>query len=251
METVNLLRSLQKEAPATDGKVVRLCGNHELMLLQSFLHYANFRNPEVLASELKKEIAKGDVCASFTDGERLFTHAGLKSVVRDRILKELKVKKHEITGKEVNLYLLCNHINEAFRKSVQNDFYEDHPIFWIGRERRGYDPAGGIFWCDFTSMKAVEEAGTCPQIFGHTPTGKNEIGTAHNLKVINVDTGMCRAYGGQIAYLEIIADSLVQHSKCSSSKWSETLLMEGTTASPISMELNPCRRKNRLKNPGL
>jgi fructose-1,6-bisphosphatase len=80
-EAVALLRKLQKEAGVAKGEVVRLCGNHELMSLQSDFHYANFKDPKSFVNELKTEIAKGGVQASFTDGERLYTHAVLRSAI--------------------------------------------------------------------------------------------------------------------------------------------------------------------------
>ena len=82
LECVRLLRSLQSQAPAASGQVVRLCGNHELMLLQGNYRHANFTDPAGLAQELLDEIAAGKVVASFSDGSRLYTHAGLRSAIR-------------------------------------------------------------------------------------------------------------------------------------------------------------------------
>jgi hypothetical protein len=50
-ESLQLLRTLQLQAPGSGGQVVRLCGNHELMLLQGRYDYANFPSPEALARE--------------------------------------------------------------------------------------------------------------------------------------------------------------------------------------------------------
>jgi hypothetical protein len=69
-----------------------------------------------------------------------------------------------------------------------------------------------------------EKACDIPQIFGHTPTGKNELKTAHELKLINVDAGMYRLYGGRMVYLEITSEGvLIQHSK-KSGDWTMTVL---------------------------
>jgi hypothetical protein len=73
---------------------------------------------------------------------------------------------------------------------------------------------GGIFWNDFSSITPSLEAATIPQIFGHTPTRKNEVETAQGLKLIDVDAGMCEVYGGARVYLEITpGGQLLQHSK--------------------------------------
>jgi len=76
----------------------------------------------------------------------------------------------------------------------------------------------GIFWCDFSKISPSLEA-RIPQIFGHTPTGINGVKTAHGLKLIDIDSGMCRVYDGTRVYLEITPQGyLLQHSKVDS-KW--------------------------------
>jgi hypothetical protein len=83
---------------------------------------------------------------------------------------------------------------------------------------------GGIFWCDFSSVNSSDKASIIQQIFGHTPTRKNEVNTAHGLKLIDVDAGMCRVFGGARVYLEITPEGhLRQHSKALS-KWTTTPL---------------------------
>ena len=47
-EAIDLLRKLQKEAADAKGEVIRLCGNHELMLLQNNFRYVNFNDPASL-----------------------------------------------------------------------------------------------------------------------------------------------------------------------------------------------------------
>lgn len=226
LEAVDLLRRLQRQATSSGGKVVRLCGNHELMTLQDDFYYVNFDDPEHFASELKEEIIRGKLCASFTDGERLYTHAGLRSDVRKRIFREIDAERPELAGKKIDLFRLSERINNIFKKSVENDSLNGHSIFWVGPERGGDDPVGGIFWCDFSTFQPSREAWRIPQIFGHTPTRKNAIGTAHGLKLINVDAGMCRVYGGQNVYLEITSEAdVVQYSKAGPSKeWRRVLL---------------------------
>ncbi|MCX5808179.1 MAG: metallophosphoesterase [Proteobacteria bacterium] len=223
-EAVDLLKKLQKEAAVAKGELVRLCGNHELMLLQGNFYYVNFNDPDFLAYELKEEILRGDVRASYTDGDRLYTHAGLRSAIREILVGEIETVRPKLKTNRIDLFLLSNHINIIFREFVEKDDLERHPIFHVGRDRGGYDPVGGIFWCDFSSMSPSVEAWEIPQIFGHTPTRKSGVRTAHGLKLIDVDAGMCRVYGGERVYLEISSEGhLLQHRKALS-EWTTTLL---------------------------
>lgn len=223
-EAVDLLRKLQKKAAAAKGEAVRLCGNHELMLIQGYYRFTNIYDPESLVNELIEEIARGDMRASYTDGERLYTHAGLRSAIRKILVDELKDEKPKLKTGRIDLFLLSDHINKIFREFVEKDDLKRHPIFHVGSDRGGYDPVGGIFWCDFSSISPSIEAWEIPQIFGHTPTRKSGVKTAHGLKLIDVDAGMCRVYGDERVYLEITPEGdLLQHSK-TLLKWKTKLL---------------------------
>jgi len=212
LESVALLRSLQKEAPK--GTVVRLFGNHELMALQHDWRYVNFSDPDSYVRELKKEISEGRVLASYTDSERLYTHAGLRSTIRESLLKEIMAAKPDAARGKIDLFMLSEHINEVFKEAVAGNELERHPIFHIDSSRGGCDPVGGIFWCDYSTLKPSFEAWSIPQIFGHTPTGENAVKTSHGLKLIDIDAGMCHIYGGNRVYLEITSEGqLVQHNK--------------------------------------
>jgi hypothetical protein len=218
-ELIALLRKLEKEAAAAKGEVIRLCGNHELMLLQNNFSYVNFNDPESLIAELKEEIARGDLRASYFDGERLYSHAGLRSAIRETLVDQMKSAKSKSKTRKTNLFLLSDHINKIFKEAVEKNDLDQHPIFHVGRERGGTAQIGGIFWCDFSSISPSLEASMIPQIFGHTPTRKNGVRTAHGLKLIDVDAGMCRVFGDARVYLEITREGhLLQHSK-SLSKW--------------------------------
>ncbi|MBW6485466.1 MAG: metallophosphoesterase [Syntrophobacterales bacterium] len=223
-ETIALLRNLQKEAIHAKGAVIRLCGNHELMLLQGKFFYANFTNPASLMPELTEEIAKGNVQAAYSDGARLYSHAGLRSAIRQALMAEMGTIGAQVKERTGDLDRLAEHINGIFRQAVEKDDLERHPIFHVGPERGGDNDVGGIFWCDFSKISPSLEAWTIPQIFGHTPTRQNRVQTAQGLKLIDVDAGMCRVYGGARVYLEITEEGdLLQHSKALS-KWTVTPL---------------------------
>ena len=223
-ETVDLLKRLQKQASTSQGLVARLCGNHELMLLQGHFRYANFSNPRSLANDLRKEIIQGDLQASYTDGERLYTHAGLRSMMREILVDEIKTKKPDLKTYKNGLYLLSDYINGVLMESAKKNKFDGHPIFYADPVRGGTKPVGGIFWCDFSSIGPSSEACIIPQIFGHTLTGANEVKSAQGLRLIDIDAGMSMVYGGKKVYLEITPEgNLVQHSK-SRSIWTEKLL---------------------------
>lgn len=223
-EAVALLRKLQQEAYGAKAEVIRLCGNHELMILQNNFSHVNFNDPKSLVIELKEEIARGDVRASYCDGDRLYSHAGLRSAIREILLDEMKSAKPKSKSDKMNLFLLSDHINRIFKESVERNDLDRHPIFHVGPERGGCAPVGGMFWCDFSSISPSVEAWIIPQIFGHTPTRQNRVRTAHGLKLIDVDAGMCRVFGGARVYLEITPEGhLLQHSK-TLSKWTTTPL---------------------------
>lgn len=175
--------------------------------------------------EYKVEIAQGSVLASYSDGERLYTHAGLRSAIRNVLVAEMMPEKQDHNIDDIDLLQLSDHINNIFRGFVKKHHLVRHPIFHIGTERGGNASVGGIFWCDFSKICPSMEAWRIPQIFGHTPTMNNAVKTAHGLKLIDIDAGMCRVYGGARVYLEITKEGhLLQHRKVRS-KWKTTSLV--------------------------
>ncbi len=215
---VELLRKIQAQAQESGCLVVRLCVNHEVMLMQNSSNiYADFKKPELLASQIKKEISLGKIQASYTDGERLYTHAGLRSEIRAALEKDIRTRP-------VNLKRLSNHINKVFRDAVKKNDFETHPIFHVDLERGGPHEVGGIFWGDYSLICDSLMAYNIPQIFGHTPSGMNAVMHCHNFRLIDIDAGMHDGYGGNILYLEISkSGNILQHHK-DSEVWIKTVL---------------------------
>lgn len=210
---VALLRSLQQEAPNVGSQVIRCCGNHELMLLQGCYDFADFTAPEALADEFREEIAHGLLQAAYTDGVRLYTHAGVRTKVHDLLAQEMGGPPR---SRPTHLKALAAHINTIFQAAVGHNRCRtgDHCIFWIERLRGGGDDVGGVFWGDFSTLAASERASAIPQVFGHTPSRKREFSLAKGVRLINVDAGMCKVFGGHRVYLEIAQDgATTQHSK--------------------------------------
>jgi len=226
-ECVGLLRSLQSQAVEAGGQVVRLCGNHELMLLQGYDHYANFSDPASLAREMRDEVVAGKIAASFSDGSRLYTHAGLRSAVRIEVMRDQAGAKTAggcSTGE--GLKKLSERLNSIFISHVTaGDLKEEsHSIFYVDRERGGTHEIGGIFWGDYTLISASEHAYDIPQIFGHTPTWKSSVKHCRGLRLIDIDAGMCQVYGGNRVYLEIgPGGEITQHSKAET-EWKQKSL---------------------------
>jgi len=223
---VALLRSLQQQAAAFSSQLVRCFGNHELMLLQGHYAHADFSDPGALANEFRREIAGGLLRAAYTDGHRLYTHAGLRTAVLDRVVEDMTGTHLSQRGKPVRLKALVDHINTVVAAAVADDACDarDHCLFWVDHGRGGHDAVGGIFWCAYPALAGSERAPRIPQVFGHTPSRRNDLTHARGLRLINVDAGMCAVYGGQRVYLEIAADgTLVQHSK-DGGHWSERIL---------------------------
>jgi Calcineurin-like phosphoesterase len=223
-ELVGLLRTLQSQALEAAGQVVRLCGNHELMLLQGDDRYANFRDPPSLAREMRDEVAAKNIVASFSDGSRLYTHAGLRSAIRIAVQDQVGVKTAASYSTRGSLKKLSERLNNIFISTLKVGDLESDPIFHVDRARGGRHEIGGIFWGDYTLISASEHAYDIPQIFGHTPTRKRSVNHCRGLKLIDIDTGMCQVYGGNRVYLEIGPGSeIIQHSK-GDTGWKEKVL---------------------------
>jgi hypothetical protein len=220
VEAVRFLRTLQEQAATAGGKVVRLCGNHELMLLQCNWRYANFDDPAGMAGQLREEILAGKVLASYTDGTRLYTHAGLRTIVRQSV--------EEGTAKLKGLKGLSDRLNMIFVDSVKTGDLKANPIFHVDRVRGGSHEIGGIFWGDYSRITESENAYDIPQVFGHTPTRKNGVEHSHSLKIIDIDAGMYKGYGGHRVYLEIDGTGTISEHSQSNGKWVRKALVSAT-----------------------
>ena len=226
---VALLRGLQAQAIAHRSRVVRVCGNHELMLLQENYKYVDFSDPGPLARQFRRDVAAGLLQAAYTDGIRLYTHAGVRSVVYDRLIAEIRQTQSSNRPRRVSLVAVADHINAVFKTAVagRQCGREHHSMFWVDAARGGRDQAGGIFWGDYADIVSSEQAWRVPQVFGHTPSRGGSLAHARGLMLINVDAGMCEVYGGRTAYLEITADGEpVQHS-LSGTRWRRKVLASG------------------------
>jgi hypothetical protein len=214
-ECLGLLRSLQSQAPEAGGQVVRLCGNHELMLLQGDYRYVDYSDPGSLAQEIRDEVAAKKISASFSDGSRLYTHAGLRSAIRIAVMQgQFGAKTAVGPATRGGLKKLSDRLNSIFISSLMDGDLDSHPMFHVDKSRGGPHEIGGSFWGDYSRISASQHAYDIPQIFGHTPTRKSSVQHCRGLTLIDIDASMCRVYGGNRVYLEIgPGGEITQHSK--------------------------------------
>ncbi len=227
-EAWSFLQRLQEQA--NPGQVIRLLGNHELMLLQKKFYFANYPEPEKLAKEIKKDILDGKVQLSYFDGMRLFTHAGLRSSIKIHLISEIKEKKKIENISEQDI---TNYMNELLKEAVNKDKY-DHPIFRVSRTRGGEHEIGGPLWDDVSDLLRSHHARDIPQVIAHNPPryrGDDPIRITDSLRLANVDAGLCETYGGQKAYMKIKKNSDLEVLEKIEGVWKNRVLEDRRLAS--------------------
>lgn len=207
-ECWKLLEDLQDEAKENHRLFKRLLGNHELLPLQGNYQFANYSDPQIFREKIKQDVLDGRVQLAHFDGKRLFLHAGLRTEIRDILISEIRGVFGRIFGTKVNGYQLADHMNALLKKAVKtNDF--SHPIFRIGKSRGGEYPVGGVLWEDLSEMQDSLRARDIPQIIAHNPPrGDMLIQMTESLRLIDVDAGCCKAFGGNNAYIKLNDDKI-------------------------------------------
>ena len=193
-QSYSFLGRLQREAAETGGRVVRLLGNHELALLTGDEHWTNFSDPQSLGRKLKADVLAGAIQGAFAQHGYLFTHAGLRSDIRQHLLGTRSILQ-SVEATEI----LADRINDVLLQAVATGNFSD-PCFFIGPARGGRCPVGGTYWTDATEeLHCSDHADAIRQIVGHTP--QHEITAGPSGRIINIDVGIY--YFGGRAYLEI------------------------------------------------
>lgn len=223
----NYLARLQAQAEEGKGKVVRLIGNHELMVLEGIYKLASqvIIDPEQFALKVKEEIKLGKVKLAYTDGKRLFVHAGLRTKMRDLLIQELTAKKR-CSSEDLYLGDLVDYLNELLIQAVEADDFS-HPIFNVGISRGGDQSIGGILWEDISEILKSKRALDVAQVIGHNPPRHLQdpmIRITESQKLVAVDAGLNPAYGGNRAYV-IFNDSeiKIRAKNCKMQQWIELI----------------------------
>lgn len=221
-EAWDYLGELQMQAEK--GAVVRLTGNHELMVLEGNFGYAQevIKDPKKFAEKVKAEILNGNVCLAYTDGKRLYTHAGLRSKMRELIIAEITAKRNN-GNTEVSLEDMVEHLNHLLVEAVKKDDYS-HPIFQVGKSRGGRHVHGGALWEDVSEMLKSKNARDVPQVIGHNPPRSRKdapIRVTESQRLVNVDAGLNAGYGGHRAYVVFKGVDMVIREKAAG-VWNET-----------------------------
>ncbi len=220
------LENLQKQAKASGGQVIRLLGNHELNVLEGHLGLARFFIQDVdrFKEKLKIDILEKKVQLAYTDGKRLFVHAGLTSSLREKLLQEIEKKKN-LSLKDIYIEDLVTYLNELLIEAVEsNDF--SHSIFQAGYLRGGPHSQGGVLWADMQELLQSKNARDLPQVAGHNPPrcqGDPPIRITDSQGFICADAGMNFNYGGQRAYVVFEHPDIKVRYKIPDNQWGEEI----------------------------
>jgi len=204
VEAIAFMRQLQQEAPKSGGRVIRLFGNHELMIMQGVYYYCNFENPGDLGDEIRREIIEGKIQTAFAWKKRLYVHAGLRIGMLERITEDLSIQIKELTQHYEDI---ADYLNEVAKEAVADNEYH-HPVFWVDASRGGRDEYGGVFWSHYPDLQ-MEGLNPIRQVVGHTPPfEKTKFGIrwTKDCNKINIDAGLYSGYGGNQAWLVVEDD---------------------------------------------
>lgn len=213
-EAFDYLSELQKKALKNDGQVIRLLGDHELMFIQKKYDYAypmKNEDCEELTDKILKDIKDKNIILSWTDGQRIYSHAGIRYSLRKQLKNEISEKQKK-GKKQITYSDMTKEMNDILINAVNSNKF-DHNLFKI-REIRGGNGEGGPLGEDFDQLTLSQKANKIPQVVGHTPPLNNpsdSIRIRGNL--ICVDAGLAAYYGGQNAFIQIQGKSIFVYKK--------------------------------------
>ncbi|MFC1751984.1 metallophosphoesterase [Thermoproteota archaeon] len=195
-ETLQFLIKLQESARAQGGDVIILLGNHELsLILKNFSLSSDWLTDEKekrqFINTLLYYIINGNIQAAADNLAPWTTHAGIDPRLldhpkyKDKSAEELAALFNEallnlaltLKVKYSSEYKIIK-FSAKFKKQPDDKLtlkclenaeqdYQRHslaveqlllsdPIFWVGPERGGSDPFGGIFWCDISALLNID-----------------------------------------------------------------------------------------------
>ncbi len=137
-------------------------------------------------------------------GETLFVHGGISA-------KYALVPIVEI-NRRARVALLAG---DASEEAVIND--PMGPLWYRGLVTRAGEPAAGRPTIEAELDGSLLGQGVKRMVIGHTPDIKG-IGFLRGGKLIQIDTGISRYYGGKLGWLEILGEQAIPHAAARSSK---------------------------------
>ena len=248
LKIIEDLRRLQSEARRTGGRVIALVGNHEAMNITGDLRsvhpgeYAAFRGPR---SQAVRDRYSADHRRSIEDaarrrapgltdeqvraeweratplgmiehrrawhpagevgawvvrnpavarlGDRVFVHGGLGGTYAGLSIEEI--------NRRVGQALVAQDDSDG---AIIND--PDGPLWYRGLVAR--DEAGAsVPSIDEELTQVLRKHGARAIVVGHTPVLKG-IAVSQGGRLVQIDTGISRHYGGALSYLEIVGDRM-------------------------------------------
>jgi len=221
------LRALRRSAARAGGRVVRLVGNHELMLMnrnyryvqpadaEAFGGFENLRGAWSKGGELAEEARCFSIAAQV--GGDVFVHAGLLAAhlvrpggsvtaVGGGGLDDLNKRGREafsfaLNDKDPSLASMTSHRRRARILNFKRLMGDQGPM-WTRLLSRGDDAYGPTCTLLEEALAAVGN-GAKRIVVGHTVQEGGAITTKCNGKLLLIDTGISSYYGSHASALEI------------------------------------------------
>jgi hypothetical protein len=216
-EVMEWIIQLEKQAEASGGRVHALLGNHEMMVLSGDVRYAtktDERSYAFLAGDPqnKKLAKKLGINASKSAIVSAMRHT---APYRDWMLNRntiIKINQTIFVHAGVDVWASQSSfgaINASVREWIR--FYQDRITKEPVNFRWAVDEAGPLWTRNLAETKVPNETidrilkqqGATHIVIGHTTTSSGRVERLYSGKVIQVDTGLSRHYGGQLASLII------------------------------------------------
>lgn len=196
LECLQLLKKLQSQA--YPGQIIRLLGNHEIMLLENDFRFINQHTdtPEKrikMQNIIKNDILTNKLLPSFAYNNILFCHAG----VTRNFIKHFNVKN-------ANARSISDIINKmVFNILSENNYLNDNQCFTHDHPLLGND---GPFWVRTSDVYDEYPFDKFIQIIGHTP--KDSVSTSPRNGAIYTDVGITQ---NELGFLEIINNNFFSY----------------------------------------
>lgn len=211
-----LLGQLQDEAPKNGGKVVRLLGNHELLILEGEFGVSTFctGKNDAFRRQMMKDVKSGRVQAAYFDGTYIYVHGRLCRSILGIVSQEIRSKREDFSC-PVSSQDIVDHLNQQLIHAVSQQERNEtngkaksevfaHASFGIGKFRDGPEEVGGIYWECFDNQKLgrIENIDT-PQIVAHVPAPFSGPLIRSRDNMTCIDVGLCDVYGGRRGYVQV------------------------------------------------